>query len=458
MSYETPAIEMSKDNLIRVFHPRILTPSTYLTATVAATGTTLTVASNDGFADKDLVLLEGFNNPLAEIKQLSAGPTLGTSLTIAGVSFAHPLNIGVYRLPFNQVEISGTNTSGGTKTVIATVDINPTSPYTEYLNTGTTYTYYYVRFYNSQATAPYYGAYSDEVAATDLAINSIGAIRRMAFNNLGVKYDGFFTPDWVYDQFFQCEVDVLKAKESWGQMVTYDASLGTVSTGMPSVALPSDIDTIKTNRGVLGIRIANGENLRFIDWKQYQQEMDGVSYTTLATVGSVLDTTLVLTDSADFDDSGNVNIDETEYSYTTNTRSTNTLSGLDALTAEVAAGSHVWQGATFGEPSMYSINNGYVYFDVPVDADLVDRTIWCDYFKTAVRPNSDGDTISFNDPVMYVKYLEMAIKKRKGNGVIKMDDDSYVKFEACKKQLALRDKSPYTSRIIPVVPDNGSYY
>ena len=66
MSYETPAIEMSKDNLIRVFHPRILTPSTYLTATVAATGTTLTVASNDGFADKDLVLLEGFNNPLAE--------------------------------------------------------------------------------------------------------------------------------------------------------------------------------------------------------------------------------------------------------------------------------------------------------------------------------------------------------------------------------------------------------
>ena len=53
---------------------------------------------------------------------------------------------------------------------------------------------------------------------------------------------------------------------------------------------------------------------------------------------------------------------------------------------------------------------------------------------------------------MYVKYLEVAIKKRKWNGEIAMSDESFVKFEAMKKQLAGRDKSPYSSRIVPVVP------
>lgn len=452
MAYEAPSLELVKDNLIRVYHPRLLTPATYLTASVAATGTTLTVANNDGFADNDPVLLEGFGSPPAEIKDITASPTYGTSITLTAVTFAHPINTAVYRLPFNQIEVSGTDTTGGTKTVIATVDINPTAPYTEYVVSGTTYLYYYVRFYNSVAGTPYYGAYSDEFAAIDLAINSVGAIRRMAFQNLGVEFSGIFSPDWVYDQIYQCEADVLKTKEVWGEMVIYDASLGTVTTGMPRIALPSDIDLTKTNRGVLGVRIANGRNIDFIDWKGFQLEMEGVSYTTLATTAIVGATTLVLTDSADFSDSGTVNIAETEYTFTGNTRATNTLTGLTALTAEITSGAHVWEGATFGEPDSYSVNSGYIYFNVPVDADFVDRTIWADYFKTAVRPNSDGDIVSFNDPLMYVKYLEVAIKKRKGNGEIAMTDDSFIKFEAMKKQLALRDKSPYTSRIVPIVP------
>ena len=453
MAAQSPQLELAKDNLIRVYHPRLLTPSSYLTASVAAAGTALTVANNDGFADNDIVLFEGFGSPLAEIKDVTASPTYGTSLAVSAVTFAHPIDTGVYRLPFDQIQVSGTNTTGGTKTVIATVDINPTAPFTEYnIAGGTAYSYYYVRYYNSFATVPFYGAYSDEVAATDLAITSVGAIRRMAFQNLGVEFGGIFSPDWVYDQIYQCEVDVLKTKEAWGDMVVYDASLGTVTTGMPSVSLPSAIDLTKTNRGVLGIRIANGRNLEFMDWKEYQLAMEGVSYTTLATTAAVGATTLVLTDSADFDDSGTVNIAETEYSYTGNTRSTNTLTGLTALTAQIDSGAHVWSGATFGEPTSFSVNNGSIYFDVPVDADFVDRTIWCDYFKNAVRPDSDGDAVSFSDPLLYVKYLEYAIKKRKANGELPMTDESFVKFEAMKKQLALRDKSPYSSRIVPMIP------
>lgn len=451
MAAQQPQLELVRDNLLRIFHPRLLTPSTYLTADVAAAGVTLTLANNDGFTDKDPVLLEGFGHPLAEIKAASATPSLGTSLSVAAVSFAHGINTPVYRLPFDQVEISGTNTSGGSKTTIATVDINPTAPYTEYnIAGGTSYSYYYVRFKNSLAASPFFGDYSDEIESTDFGVRTIGAIRRMAFGNLGVTYgEGAFTQDWVYDQIYQCESDVLKVKEAWSEMVVLDYDAGSVTTGMPRIALPSNIDLTKNNRGVLGVRIATGSNLDYLDWKGFQEEMDGTAYTTLASTAAIAATTLVLTDSSDFADSGTVTIAEVDYTYTTNTRSTNTLSGLTALSAEITAGAHVWQNVTFGDPSAFVVKDGYIYFDCALASDYSGQTVWLDYYKTAVRPNSDGDTVSFNDALLYVKFLEVAIKKRRANGEISLSDESLLKFNDIKKQLAMRDKPVNTVRIVP---------
>ena len=443
---------MIKDGLFRIYPPRLLTPSSYLTADVAAAGVSLTLANNDGFLNNDPVLLEGFAQPLAEIKDATATPAAGSSLAVSAVTFAHGINTPVYRLPFDQIEISGTNTVGGTKTVIATIDINPTAQYTEYnIAGGTTYSYYYTRFYNSFASSPFFGDYSDEIAATDFGVRTVGAIRRMAFENLGVSFDGIFTPDWVYDQIFQCEIDVLKAKEVWGEMVELEYELGSITTGMPRIALPATIDTSKTNRGVLGVRIGVGINLDFLDWKGFQEDMTGVAYSTLATTATIGATSLVLTDSADFEDSGTVDIDESTYDYTTNTRSTNTLSGLTALAAQIDSGSHVWQNITFGEPEAFVVKDGYIYFNAPFASDLAGNTIWLDYYKTGVRPNSDGDTVSFSDPVLYVKYLEMAIKKRKAGGEIALTDESLLKYNELKKQLVSRDKPAYRTRMVPDV-------
>src|SRR3990167_6128663 len=103
MAYSAPKIERVKDNVIRIYLPDIIEPTTYLTASVVATGTTLTVENNDGFANKDAILLEGFGIESAEIIKVNAAVSAGTSLTVTAATFAHAINTKIHKILFDQV-------------------------------------------------------------------------------------------------------------------------------------------------------------------------------------------------------------------------------------------------------------------------------------------------------------------------------------------------------------------
>lgn len=449
MAYLTPKVRLSKDNILQIHHPDLAGVETYLTANLSATGTALTVKSNEGFTNGDILLYEKYGDSAAELKAVDAAVTSGTSMTSTAVTYAHSIDCPVYKALWNQVEISGAATATGSKTTIATVNLTVTEPYTEYVVASTTYSYYFVRFVNGST----YSSYSDALVSTDFAPMTVGFIRRCAFENVDQPFEDKFTADWVYDQMYQCEADTLKMKDRWSSLVELDYDLGALSTGLNRIALPSDIEDKQTNKAVLGFRISGKENMEYVGPGDWQRLMQNVQYTTLASTAAVGATTLILTDSADFEDSGTVMIAGTDYTYTTNTRSTNTLSGLTALTAEITAAANVWQGATDGEPRRYTVNDGYVYFDVPVSSDWNGMNCWLDYYKTAQRYDSDGDTVLMNDPNLYISYLEASIKKKKGNGEISPNDNSVKDYERRKTLLALKDKNPNPSRIVPDVPN-----
>src|SRR3990167_11121911 len=121
---------------------------TYLTASVAVAGTTLTVqavnadvGSDSTWADNVYLILGEIGSPTAEILQMNGAATDGTSLTIdqsgaGGCRFAHSIGEPVYRIDFNQVEFNrtATNTTTGT-TVLATQLIQPDDEYTRYEDT-----------------------------------------------------------------------------------------------------------------------------------------------------------------------------------------------------------------------------------------------------------------------------------------------------------------------------------
>lgn len=450
MAYQSAKIEMVEDNIVRVHHPELVEPSTYLTAQVSASGTTLTVENNAGFSDEDLLVFEGTGIENAEIKQISASPSAGTSISVNAVTFTHAINTKIQKILFDQVEISGASTATSSKTVIATVNLMIGDKYTDYEVAGTTYNFYFARYYNSQDSTPYWGEYSDAIPATDFETNTVGFIRRSAFANVGETFDGNrWTDTWVYDQIFLCEEDLVMAKPQWGQLTVYDADMGDLTEGLQSVALPSDIANTKTDVSIKGLRIENNENIRYIKRPVFERLMIGVVHSQIATQVEINDTTLVLDDSNDFADDGSFNIAGTSSDYTDNTRSTDTLSGVDIFTVQILVDVDVWQGITFGEPRQYTVNDGRVYFVTPPDSTFEGRNIWIDYIKGATKPNSDGDTVIFNNAQVYISWLEMAIKKEKANGVLRQDDVSFIMYERRKQKLIETDILPTGLNIIP---------
>lgn len=453
MSYSAPQIERVRDNVIRVYHPEPVEPSTYLTADVAAAGTSLTVADNQGFADNDALLIGTYGTETAEIKDENGAVTAGTALTTSALTFAHEKDTPVSKLLFNQFEVSGAATAAGTKTVIATTNIVPSGHYTDYIVSGTTYNYYFVRFKQTYAATAYYSAYTSALIATDFASDTVGFVRRNAFDAVGVTFDNDgYNAEWVYDKIHLCDMDILNEKRDWGALTEYEYDLGDVTTCMARIALPSDIADLKTNRAVMAIRIGKEEGLEYVDWAEFQRIMADVANSPLASAISASDTTVTVDDSNDFEDSGSIMIQEETYDYTGNTRATNTLTGFDAFTDTYAADVDVWQDIDQGTPSRYSIKDGYVYFDIPPDSDLSGFNIWIDYLKKPTKPTDDSDTLLFHDPNVYITWLQLKIKERKHGGVTGVTDPLVKKYAAEKRKIVLLDKGAYKLKMVPRVP------
>jgi len=135
--------------------------------------------------------------------------------------------------------------------------------------------------------------------------------------------------------------------------------------------------------------------------------------------------------------------------YTGNSRSTNTTTGITALTVSVAASADIWQNISFGTPLQYAVNNGYLYFDIPPSHNLEGRNIWLDYYTTVTRKDSDGDEVTVNDPSLLVLWIEMAIKREKSNGELPVTDPSWIAYEQKKKMLITNEISGQNLRLVP---------
>lgn len=461
MAYPVPHLKFVGENVIRVYHPAPIEPFTYLTASVAAAGTTLTVKNTNGFTNsdpQDLLLFERLGNENAEIKRINASVSAGTSLTCTAVDLAHPIDTPISKILFDQIEIRGGTTAAtaasGSGTIVQfsgsnTSPINVSGPYTDFVVTGTTYAFYAARFQNSLSTTTYYSGYSDGVASTDFTFKNVGFIIRTALDNLNEKISDKISLAWLYDQVYLGELDIAKRLKRWSWLIEPDYDMGNLTTGDRSMSLPSDIEDNQTNKSILGLRIGNGENLWYMDRAEFEDSQSGVSFTTMSSTAAVGATTLVLTNSRDFADSGSVNIAGTLYAYTGNTRATNTLTGLTALAAEITSGTNVWKEVTFSEPLRYTVVDGTVVWECPIDSTLTGRNVWLDYYKTPVRVNSDSDDVTVNDSDAVRLYIERAIQNKKMNGALPADHISNILYEQRVKLLIQNELTGQKIRITP---------
>ena len=436
-------------------------PVTYLDADEASGQTTLSANGVDISGGYIVIGRPGAEK--SEIRLISGTPTASAIVVTVATDFAHERGTPVYFIPFNQIVPARSTDAGVNYSDLSAISIRADALETMLQRTSDASTdYYKFRFYNS--TDALYSQYSDPVIATGLGDDTVGSVKKRALDQLGevVEEDGLITDGFLNDALMEGRriADQNPALFRWSFRTQFGVTLGQLKAGEWRMAAPTDLRDRNTPKNMLGIYFGGDHSsVDYDDRKRFNQHYLNIVHTTVATAASSGASSLVLTSTANLEDTGVVYLAGEDYddasiavTYTANNRTTNTLTVTAAtLTRNVSAGIDAWQRATFGQPSRYSIHAGYIYFDVPLEDDSVGRAVTGDYYKAIPAINSDADT--FDEPFydLYVSYLKWKIKYKKANG--KIDRDADPDFKEWIAGLATLISQEFPAQSINFVPD-----
>jgi len=399
---------------------------TYLTAaTTGGSTAALTVQSIKEFAVNQVLLLGEFGDEKSEIVKThaSTAPSGSTITLTAAVTFDHAIDTPVYILDYDQIEFSHADTITGSKSVLATENIEADNTETIYKDSTETAGYYFTRYKNSIETT--YAGYSDAEPYANFGEDTVYAIKQRALDELGEEYGGWLTPDWLNERLWQGRRYVHNKLKRWSWRQAFDTDLGNVTSGDYRVAMPTDIKDPNTNKDVMAVRIGTSENLTYITKKEMDEEWEGVARTTLSVAYTVGDASITLTDSRDFGESGTIQFnDEETLEYSANSKSTGVLTVSTDADSAHSADVNIYQNANFTLPTKYTIYNGYIYFNYPIDSDYADQNYWIDYYQMLTEYDSEGDELDEPEFDFYVSYLKFKIKQRQKQGKLEMRKDA----------------------------------
>lgn len=420
-------------------------PKTYVTSDHAAGVTTLNVISSTGWSANQYILIGELGAEESEIK-LATG-LAATTFTVSATAFAHARGTVVRFIPFNQVSIESATSLTGSYSEISGSPFTLQADTIETLivhNSQASTIAYKARFKNAQDTT--FSDYSDAVLATGYGDNTVWSVKNRALRQIGEKMDDILTDEFLNEALWEGRRELDQERKRWSFRTAFNTDIGNVTEGAYSVAVPSTLRNPDSPQNILGLRIGNdGRNLEYVSKREFDEWYEGVRHTTVATQPSVGATSLVLTNSRDFDTSGSVVIGSNTITYTANDVSTGTLSGIPAsgtgsITSAHAAATDVWQNASFSTPMFYTIFEDTIYFNCPFNDDHDGENIYMDFYRTLPERDSDNDTFDEPDYDMFVSWLKWKIKYRRKNGDIQAETDSdYLEWDRRKKALLKRE-------------------
>lgn len=465
MAYEKPRIINVKGRNIQIAHLELPThPLTYLTADAAAAATSLTVLDNVGFVQNYPILVGNLGSNQTEIKKVNAAVTAGTSLTSTGLTFAHSVGAPVRRILFDQWKIYGnsTNSTSGA-TLVATVDMQVDAAFTNYVNTGTEYNYYFALPYDSLNTVTG-DSYSDGVANSGAySSNMVGALINSALDATKSKLGGIITLEWCMREINDCLRFMTGKLKRWSFLQSYNYVLSQAQRGLLAYSLPSDIEDANSPKSILDVRIGGEEGLVYWDKKQWEIETRTLIYTTIRTSAIAGDTSLLITNSYDFPDYGSVNVyvSGTKYTvtYTGVTRSATTgvltgvpASGTGSITVGMASGLNVFVNQQEGIPRGFSVWDGYLYIYPMVDATYDNANIYLDYNTSRTAVDSAGDTIEGPRYDAVKHWLAWKLRcQNNSSGQLDPNDGDHIMFREILTDLVRKEISGQKYRMKPRV-------
>src|SRR3990167_9543611 len=455
MSYPIPSIIAVEGRTIRVAHPTLPGgPKSFLSASVSALGTTLTLQDNSGFSNSEWIRLGKPGTERSEAVRINGAVTRGTSLTTTACVFDHPTGTEVEYIHMDQWRVYGNNSSSGAILLPnATINVRWDQEETRWTNTGTEYAYYLVVGYDSNAAAAL-DVYSDGVSRTaGWTENTVGALVESALKAAKAERGGRLDDSFFIREINDCARYITGKLKRFSFLQVFDYVVGTCLQGSYSFTLPSDIEDKNSNKSILGVRVGLKDNLTYQDKREWEKRLYNVAYTQVTTQATSGQTTLEIDNSYDFDDSGSVDIfvSGTKYTvtYTGVTRSATAgvltgvpASGTGSISVTVTVDTHVWQDQTEGSPAYFTVYDGSVYTWPLADSSNDKTNLWLDYYSSRTAVNSYADTIDGQRYDLFKHFLVWKIRSlNNGDGELNLKDGDYLFFREILDDMIRREVS-----------------
>ena len=382
----------------------------------------------------------------------STAPSGSTVTLAATTKYPHSASTGVVLIPYYQLEISHATTSTGSKTVLVTTNLSAGLLFTPYLTTLYTTGFFFGRWKNS--ISGLYSTYSDATPVdgyTKLMARSIIDSALSDINKDGDNKTDVLSDEYAFQQINNCQSEVLREMKRWSFMQSFNQVVTNALVGAIRAPLPSNLDDQNTNTSIWNFRIGKNPNMTWVDKGKYDEMTFDMAQTTASSTAAVGATSVVLSDSSDFADSGTFyhRGNASSVAYTANNRATSTLT-VAALTTAVVSGVEVYQNPSLGLPQYFTVFGGYAYHWPLVGASYRDRNYLMDFYKAQTQITTDTDEIVLPDPTIVQYYLEWKFLKKLANGSETEGSlSAKVNFEQRKNLLKVKDNPNRTFRLKP---------
>ena len=441
-------IEVLGEN-IRIAHPDITgNISTRLAASKTAASTNPSVLDNNGFTDADDILYGAIGDEKTEAGVLTTVGERGSDFdVVAATKFAHEMDCPITKLNEDQIKLYK---AVDDSPIGSDTDIQWDKPYTEIeiAATDQSDTGYYVKFTDGTNT----GEASDTVTPSGLADNSVYNLVIGGLDLIDEELGGKFSDAWAIRTANNCQdaithyvrktragVDIVK---NWSFELAEDNTSISLTENENKYALSGlsfELKQTDTKRAIQSIKIGS-KPLKYIDIDEYDKEMENTVRTEVKTAITANDASIILDDTYEFAESGTVYIGEDTITYTGNTEATGTLTGCTGVDNDHSVDDTVWQGLSPALPTEYTIFNGYIYLNAPVDSDYVGYKLKVRGLKIMTRFADLSDVTEVKFYNLFHYFFAGRGEFKKGN----TEEGNYWmnEFKSELKKEALRDCTP----------------